>query len=201
MHILGHDILRQLAIDHNLDGLRHLDPEGSGAQNSCHLGVTDAGGKCSHTAVGGGVAVRSEHHMPRALHSRPPSSADGRCRHFCVHFSCHTALQMRLPRGNGWCHPAGWPEPDGHRSEPPYPDPRALQSPSPQTCPATKGIKMSSNHDAVHIYGDNISRLYLLCPYYDDMIFSIIVCPIFYSSLNPVRCSLRMAFTSPPASQ
>ncbi len=64
-HVFGCDIGRKLSFDDDPDGLGNLDPHGSGAQDTCHLCVTDSRRKCTHAAVSGSVAVCTKYDVSR----------------------------------------------------------------------------------------------------------------------------------------
>ena len=51
---------RQLAVQHELDGGRHLEPCHAGSHAGGHIGGADAGGECAQCAVGAGVAVGAD---------------------------------------------------------------------------------------------------------------------------------------------
>ena len=51
---------RQLAVQHELDGGRHLEPCHAGSHAGGHIGGANAGGECAQCTVGAGVAVGAD---------------------------------------------------------------------------------------------------------------------------------------------
>ena len=62
--VLAAHIFGRLAREDDLYGRRHLEPCLAGDTSGCHIRGSDAGGKCAKRAVGAGVGVSSDHHIP-----------------------------------------------------------------------------------------------------------------------------------------
>ena len=55
--VLGHETVLQMSVQHDLDGIRHLEPELAGDERCCHLGCADTGAEAAGSAVCGRMRV------------------------------------------------------------------------------------------------------------------------------------------------